>query len=92
MTWGIRGTIRPAEGTVNDLGELMLRGHPFVFPSREMCLEAIGLLENGPLLDLRGMLEPFESGREIQYAERALVGSAGRADFSFVKSASNAES
>jgi hypothetical protein len=85
MTWGIRAVIRPSDGTVNDLGELMLRGQPFGYSTREMCVEAIEMLENGLLLDLRGVLEPFETGREIQFADTAKVGPAVRTDFSLEK-------
>jgi hypothetical protein len=73
MTWGIRAKIRLASGTTYDLGEVKLGGEPFGYPDRETCQKAITILENGDLMALRGALEPFETGREIKFADRARV-------------------
>jgi hypothetical protein len=65
MAWGIRAVIRVPEGQVHTLGELKLNEQPYGYPTREMCSEVIEMLVRGPLLQFRGMLEPFETGREI---------------------------
>ena len=65
MAWGIRAVIRVPEGQAHILGELKLNGLPYGYPTREMCSEAIELLERSELPQFTGMLEPFETGREI---------------------------
>jgi hypothetical protein len=73
MTWGIRAVIRLPNGTTYDLGEVKLNGEPYGYSDREMCQKAITMLESGDLIALRGFLEPFETGREIKFADRAKV-------------------
>src|SRR5271154_3462858 len=66
MAWGIRAVIRvPGGKQVHTLGELKLDEEPYGYPTREMCSEAIDFLVRGPLLQFTGMMEPFETGREI---------------------------
>jgi hypothetical protein len=67
MAWGIRAVIRVPEGQAHVLGELMLNGEPYGYPDRETCREAIEMLVRGPLPHFTGLLEPFETGREIPF-------------------------
>lgn len=85
MAWGIRGVIRNPDGTIaKDFGELTLRGEPYAYSTRVICAEAIGELERTILLDLSGMLEPCETGREISYSKKgATVGFPNRSNFAF---------